>query len=76
MSTEIIAARAYPVVGRNFNTVCRVGVFSRHSAQNRSASRDQEFIDSFDEVFRSMGSRSFARRFVHRRRVSASRLRS
>jgi putative transposase len=32
--------------------------------------RDQKFTDSFDEVFCSNGSRSFARRFARRRRTA------
>jgi len=33
ISTEVIAPRAYPVVGRNFNGASRIGVFSRMEDQ-------------------------------------------
>jgi len=32
ISTEIIAAGAYPVVGRNFNGCRRIGVYSSHKS--------------------------------------------
>jgi hypothetical protein len=35
ISTEIIAARAYPVVGRNFNGAGRIGVFSSTAVSMR-----------------------------------------
>jgi len=42
IGTDITAARAYPVVSRNFNGVSSVGVFSRHSPPPRSTGQIEE----------------------------------